>query len=200
MPHAEALIAELDEVLGRTSSAQRMSMLRRVVDLFLDDSYLYSDDHVGVFDDVMVRMIDKVERNGLIEVSGRLANASRAPVHVMGRLSSDNSFVISGPLLEKSTSIPDILLVEVAKTKGTDHLCAIAGRPQVNEPVTDALMERANPQVIRRLIANEGARFSDMGYVKLINEATRDKELAAALAQRKDVPEELQPFLTQALA
>jgi uncharacterized protein (DUF2336 family) len=200
MAHAEALIAELDEVLGRTSSAERLRMLRRVVDLFINDVDRYSDDHVDVFDDVIVRMIDKVERNGLVEVSGRLAAASKAPVNVVGRLSSDSSIVVSGPFLEKSTAITDQVLVEVAKSKGPDHLALIANRACVSEPVTDALLERANDQITRKLIANEGARFSEMGYVKLISEASHDKDLAQALSQRKDVPPELQPFLDQALA
>src|SRR5262245_19476759 len=128
MAHAEALIVELDEVLGRTSSAERLRMLRRVVDLFINDVDRYSDDHVDVFDDVIVRMIDKVERNGLVELSGRLATASKAPVNVVGRLSSDSSIVVSGPFLEKSTVITDQVLVEVAKSKGPDHLALIANR------------------------------------------------------------------------
>ena len=66
------------------------------------------------------------------------ATASKAPVNVVGRLSSDSSIVVSGPFLEKSTVITDQVLVEVAKSKGPDHLALIANRSCVSEPVTDA--------------------------------------------------------------
>ena len=200
MPHAEALIAELDAVLDRTSSARHLTMLRSIVDLFLNGADGYSDDQVEVFDDVIGRLIAKVDRGGLIELSARLAGADKALVNVIGRLSCDNSIGVSGPVLERSKALTDQVLVEIAKSKGQDHLAAIAGRAQVSEGITDALIERGTPQIARKLVANEGARFSEIGFVKLINEASRDKPLAAALAKRADVPLELQPFLSQALA
>ncbi len=61
-------------------------------------------------------------------------------------------------------------------------------------------MERGNSDLVRKLAANEGARFSETGYARMINAAKNDKVLATTIAARPDVPEELQPFLKLALS
>jgi hypothetical protein len=47
---------------------------------------------------------------------------------------------------------------------------------------------------------NQGARFFELGFVKLINGAKSDKVLAATIASRPDVLPELLPFLKLAPA
>ena len=62
------------------------------------------------------------------------------------------------------------------------------------------LVERGNADVSRKVSANLGAKFSEMGFVKLINKAKKDRELATAISNRGDLPEELVPFLKLALS
>ena len=71
---------------------------------------------------------------------------------------------------------------------------------QIGEPIVDALVERGIPDLTLKLVRNENARLSEMAFVKLVNRAKGDKNLAAGLAERKDMPAELQPFLDLALA
>jgi uncharacterized protein (DUF2336 family) len=92
------------------------------------------------------------------------------------------------------------MLAEIAGTKRQNLLVAIAGRPQVSEIVTDVLVERGNSEVAHKVVANTGASISELGFVKLIGHAKNDKTLAAAIADRKDLPPELIPFLKLALA
>ncbi len=61
------------------------------------------------------------------------------------------------------------------------------------------LVERGNAEVSRKVSANLGARISDTGFVKLINKAKKDRELAMTISNRGDLPEELVPFLELAL-
>ena len=53
--------------------------------------------------------------------------------------------------------------------------------------------------MVRKIVANDGAALSENTFVKLINDCNRDKTLAKQIAARKDIPEELQPFLKLAL-
>ena len=69
----------------------------------------------------------------------------------------------------------------------------------ISEVVTDVLVERGNAEVSRKVSANLGARISETGFVKLINKAKKDRELANAIANRNDLPQELVPFLQLAL-
>jgi uncharacterized protein (DUF2336 family) len=191
MIHPQPLLLELDSILTQRSQSQRFTMLRKITDLFLADVGCYSDDYVGIFDDVMIRLIDKIERQALIELSGRLAPVERAPVNVIGRLSRDDDIEISGPILEKSKVLTDRDLIEIAATKSQAHLSAIAGRKELNEPVTDVLIDRGNSAVARKVTANEGARFSRFGLSKAVARAEEDEALTEAIANRADLPPEL---------
>jgi uncharacterized protein (DUF2336 family) len=197
---AQLLIAELDATLRRTSVSRQLEMLRNVTNLFLVSAKYLSGDQTAVFDDVMGRLIEKTETHALVELSEKLAPLNNAPVNVISRLSSNDDISVSGPILEKSSLLNDQMLAEIAGTKRQNLLVAIAGRPQVSEIVTDVLVERGNSEVAHKVVANTGASISELGFVKLIGHAKNDKTLAAAIADRKDLPPELIPFLKLALA
>ncbi len=199
-PHAELLIAQFDAALGRASGAEQLAIQRQLTDLFLHGAASYSERQVAVFNGIMSRLIERVDRRGLIDLSLRLAPADHAPINMIGRLSASDDIAVAGPVLEKSNVLTDEDLVAVAKTKSQDHLAAIAGRVRINEIVTDVLVERGNGEVARKVVTNPGARLSEIGFVKVVHDAGRDEALAAALALRQDVPAELLPFLKLACA
>ena len=197
---AQSLLEDLDKTLSKASESQQVSILRRVTDLFLGNSERLSGDHVAVFGEVIVRLIEKAEPSSLIEMSNRLALVTNAPEIVIVCLSRHDDIAVSGLVLEKSTVLTDESLSEIAKTKGQKHLAAIADRAQIGESVSDILADRGNAEVAQKVTSNPGARLSELGFVKLINKAKSDKALATTIAKRTDIPPELQPFLKLALA
>ena len=197
---ARSLIDELDAVLSKASESQHLAILRRVTELFLDGSKSFTDQHVAVFDEVIGRLIEKTAHPALIRLSANLAAVGKAPVNVVVSLASEDDIAVSGPVLENSSALSDQALVEIAGKKGQKHLAAIAGRSQICESVTDILVDRGNSEVARKVTANQGSRFSELGFVKLIGRANGDKDLAGAIASRVDLPPELEPFLKLALA
>ena len=185
------MILEIENALSRGSSSQRSNILRRLTDLFLRNAEALPDERVVIFDDVMSYLIEKIERDALIELSGRLAPIDNAPTKVVGRLSRHDDIVISGPILEQSKVLIDADLVEIAKAKSQDNLSAIAGRQHINESVTDILIERGTSKVAQKVTANVGALFSQLGFTHVKRRAETDDELAVAVANRKDPPPEL---------
>jgi uncharacterized protein (DUF2336 family) len=199
-PDAKLLIAQFDAALGRVPISQHLGIQRQVTDLFLGCASSYSERQAAILNGVMGRLIERIDRRALLELSGRLAAVDNAPANVIGRLSNDNDIAIAGPVLEKSNVLTDENLVAIAKIKSQDHLAAIAGRKRISEIVTDVLVERGNGDVACKVAANAGALFSELGFVKVVHIARGNEALAMALANRKDVPEELQPFLQLAKA
>jgi hypothetical protein len=191
MPDTHALFAELEATLTNGQASQRFSILRKITDLFLAEVDTYSDDHVAVFDELMSRLIDRIESQALIELSGKLAPIARAPVNVIGRLSHDDDISIAGPVLEQSSILTDDQLVEIARTKSQAHLSAIARRARINEPITDVLIDRGSPQVARKVAENAGARFSRFGFDTAVSRAVLDESLALALVDRMNLPADL---------
>ena len=66
--------------------------------------------------------------------------------------------------------------------------------------VTDVLVERGSAEVARKVVTNLGARLSDRGFVRVIQGASGNEALRAAVMLRKDLPPELLPFLQLASA
>jgi uncharacterized protein (DUF2336 family) len=191
MPHDHSALAELEAALAQGSESQRFTILRRVIDLFLANAESYTEEHVAVFDVLVARLIEKIERQALVELSGRLAPVDNAPVNVIGRLSRDDDIEISGPVLERSNVLTDGDLVEIAKTKSQAHLSAIAGRARIGEPITDVLIDRGDSDVACKVTTNTGARFSSYGFSKAVSRAEQDDNLALAVANRIDLPPEM---------
>lgn len=191
MSDAHPLFAELEATLTNGQGSQRFTILRKITDLFLAGADSYTDDHVAVFDELMSRLIDRIERQALIELSDKLASVGRAPVNVIGRLSHDDDIDVAGPVLERSNVLTDDVLVEIAKTKSQAHLSAIAGRARINEPITDVLIDRGNAEVAHKVTANAGARFSRLGLTAAVARAEQDESLAIALVDRMNLPADL---------
>ena len=199
-PQAQSLLSELDSALSNVPRARHLAMLRQLTDLFVAGSPSYSQQQLAVFEAVFQRLTAGVEPRALRELSGKLAGFDSAPSDVITRLSSDDDIAVAGPVLEKSNVLNDGVLVGIAKTKSQGHLLAIAGRTRINDAVTDVLVERGNPQVKSKVTANLGALFSETGFARLVSEARQNKEFAALVAKRTDVPAELKPFLDMVLA
>jgi len=195
MAAAQSLMTELDATLRKTPDSQHLVILRRVTDLFLVGAGSYTDEQIAIFDTVISRLIEKMDQAALVELSARLAGIDNAPSKVVAHLSGSDNIAISGPTLEKSDTLSDQTLVEIAGKKSQKHLAAIAGRVRISALVTDALVDRANAEVSRKVTANLGATFSEIGFVKLINRAKSDRDLANAISKRGDLPDELVPFL-----
>jgi uncharacterized protein (DUF2336 family) len=67
-------------------------------------------------------------------------------------------------------------------------LLAISGRSELEEAVTDVLIDRGDRQVAHRLARNAGARFSETGFTTLVRNAETDEKLAEKLGLRLDIP------------
>jgi uncharacterized protein (DUF2336 family) len=201
---AQALILELDSVLSKAPApaAWRAKILRRVTDLFLVDATAYSNDQIAVFDDVIGHLIAKADRRLLVELSNRLAQAKNAPLNVVGTLARHTDMLIAGPLLEKSNVLTEADLLEITDKDRRDPalLSLVAARARLSEAVTDILIRRGNPALLRRIVDRPDAPISEASFARMVTSLDKDKALATAIAARPDLPAELRPWLDAALA
>ena len=182
-----SLIPELEEVVRRGSPAWRAKTLERITALFLAGANRFSDEHVRLFDLVLGRLIAEIETKARAAVSHQLAPLANAPVEVIRRLARDDDIAVAGPILRQSHRLAESELLEIAEAKSQAHLIAIAGRPRIAEPVTDALLRRGNREVALRLVENRGARFSRGGLAMLIERAESDGALAEKAGLHPDL-------------
>jgi uncharacterized protein (DUF2336 family) len=183
-----SIIAELEDAVRTGSPAERIETLRQVTNLFLNDAERLNEEQVKVFDDVLCLLIARVESRARAELSARLACIDSAPPEVIQHLASDDEIAVAGDVLARSSRVRTSTLVEIASTKGQDHLLAISSRTELPEAVTDVIVDRGEGKVIRKLANNPGARFSEAGYCSIIARADADDELVEILGLRIDLP------------
>jgi len=189
MPYS--LIAELDEAMQSGSSDRRMATLRRVTDLLLSQADLYDSEQIALFDDVLLRLIEHIEMRALAELGERLAPVENAPVGIIRHLANHDEIEVAGPVLKDSKRLSPPDLVEIASVKSQDHLLAISQRAEIDETVTDVLVDRGSREVARTVAINSGARLSQTGFATLIKRAEHDDVLAELTGRRPDLPPQL---------
>ncbi len=194
-----SLVAELEAAIATGTPEKRVDTLRRVTNLFLDESHQLNEQQIGVFDDVLVHLIQRIESKALVQLSSVLAPVDNAPIEVIRRLSRHDEITIAGPVLAKSSRLCEQDLIEIARSKGQGHLLAMSGRSSLVESVTDVLVERGDAQVHYALARNSGAHFSEAGFASLVRKSESDEKLAERLGLRLDIPLQLlRQLLTRA--
>jgi uncharacterized protein (DUF2336 family) len=199
---SQGLLAELDRALPRASPSRRGTVLRQIVDLFVGDAPLYNGEQVELFDEVFGRLIEGTDRVPLADMSSRLAPIENAPVKAIGRLARHKDPAVRSPILDKIMALAEAVVIEIADRDNVDPelLMKITRRPQLSAAVTDVLVKRGGKPVQRAVIDNPSAVLSEAGFARVIMGINGDKDLAAAIARRKDVPPELRIWLDKALS
>jgi uncharacterized protein (DUF2336 family) len=188
MGAAVSVIPELEDVIQYGSHEKRASTLRRITSLFLDGADYYTDEHILLFDDVFVRLIEEIETRARAELANCLAPVRNAPMQVLRTLANDDDISVAGPVLTQTPRLTDFDLVEVANVKGQAHLQAIAIRPAIGEALTDVLVRRGDSTVAHCVADNRGARISELSFSNLIKRAEQDGALAEKVGLRPDIP------------
>ena len=180
-------ISELEDAVAGAPE-RRVPILGRVTDLLLANAGRLDQPQIGVFDDVLVRLMRSVDARTLAKLSMALSDLPTAPRETVCRLARHDEAGVAVPVLLKTESLADEELIEIASKHSRQHLLAIAERRTLNEAVIDAVLERGDTTVCRALAKNAGARFSEQAYAKLIATTGRDDDTANALVLRPDLP------------
>jgi uncharacterized protein (DUF2336 family) len=193
----QSIVDEVEAAIRVGSAEKRLETARRVTDLFLASAGSLNSEQVELFDNVLERLIKTIELRSIADISARIAFAeisaqlapiAQAPPSVIRHLARHDEIAVAGPVLQESARLSDEDLVEIAQTKGEQHLLAISGRWWLKEVVTDALLARHYPTVSRRIVSNPGARVSARGFSIIVAQAESNPELAVETGIRVDLP------------
>jgi uncharacterized protein (DUF2336 family) len=182
------LIDELEAAVSAGSDLRRIEMLTRITDLFVGGAERFSEEQIGVFDDVMARLVGTIEAKARAILAQRLAPIANAPSGVVHILAFDDDIEVAQPVLQHSERLQDSALLANANSKSQRHLFAISRRRQLSEAVTDILVQRGDREVVYSVARNAGARFSEAGFRTLVTRAANDDDLATFVGKRTDIP------------
>ena len=184
-----SLLRDLDEAVLRGTPESRTRALWHATDLMIAGRY--SEDEIWTFGEVVARLADEIEVAARARLARRLAAFDRAPRNIIHKLAFDDSIEVAGPVLQQSERIETGALVDNASSKSQSHLLAISKRKSIEATVTDVLVTRGDQEVVNSVANNNGARFSDFGFLHMIQRAEGDSILGERLGLRKDIPRQL---------
>src|ERR1700749_4984285 len=104
---SESLLDELQTTLAHGTVARRVETLRRVTDLFISGSGSYSDEQIGLFDDVFQCLLEHIETSAKALLANRLAPIDTAPPQTIRTLAFDEAIEVAGPVLSQSLRLDD---------------------------------------------------------------------------------------------
>ena len=184
-----SLVPELELAIRSHDAQRRTAALAKVADLFkvakIQDE---NDERLELFDDVFAQLVKDMTTSALAKLSGDLSTANVAPVKLVQQLAQNDSIEVAGSILARSSQVSEETLMKIARTKGEAHLQAVASRPNVNEAISDLLIERGSDQVIQTVTANANAKISERGFGTLTERFSGHEKIAVNIAGRKDVP------------
>jgi len=186
MTDPASLLKELDESLSRGSNESRLRALWHATDVLISGQY--SEQDIWTFGEVIERLARGIEVAARAEVARRLAHTGNAPIDCINRLARDASIDVAGPILRHSARLDVATLISIARSESQPHLLAISRRETIPEPVTDVLVVTGGREVVTSLAGNAGARFSDFGFLRMVERSEHDSFLVETLGRRVDIP------------
>ena len=188
MTMLSSLINEMQNTAVSGLTKRQLRALTRITDLFVAGSGRHSSKQIELFDEVFKTLVAAIELETRIKLARRLATDPGAPATLLRALALDDAIAVAAPVLSQSEALSDADLAAHAGTQGQDHLQAIAHRRTISEAITEILIERGEPNVVRTVAGNAGARFSDSSFRELVARAVDDAQLALRVGTRNDIP------------
>lgn len=191
MSSLNKLLPELELAIARGSPKRRSEMLFSVLDVFANGADRFSDDEIALFDDIIMRLAVEIEMAAREKLAQRLAPIAKAPLNIIHMLACDDEIRVARPILSDSVRIDETVLAQVAKSQSQAHLIAISQRKSLGEIITDILVERGNREVLLTVSKNLNAKFSTLGFSRLVKRSEGDDALAMIVGSRLDIPRPL---------
>ena len=199
MSSAQVCLHDLEALSTERDAGKRRELLRKVTDLFFVTEEQQTEGERDVFGGVLERVAYELEVEARAELAQRLSSSRFAPHNIVRRLAEDD-IDVAKPVLERSTVLSDEDLVEIAYSKGQEHLMAMTHRENISMAVTDVIVQRGNDAVLTSVAANKGAHFSGKSFDTLAMKATHIAELREQLINRDDVPNEVVEAIKRSVA
>jgi uncharacterized protein (DUF2336 family) len=182
-------MADANHLLGlaRDKSVEgRKRLVAIVADLLSERETVVTAQERVLMTDILKKLIHDVALPVRRALSERLATAGNVPHEIVVILANDE-IDVAAPILLKSDALLDIELIEIVRHRSLDHQLTVAMRRTVTEPVSDALVETNNVDVIKALLENPNARISEATMAYLVDRSKTVDSFQEPILRRRDL-------------
>lgn len=186
--HTLAQARSLVDLARHQEPEERAQLFARVADLFQISSQSVSHNERALLIEIMRALSMQVDTGLRMALAERLSDYPDADHDLVCMLAHDEVEVAT-PIILKSLVLTDQDLVEIVRQCSVDHWALVARRPEISEPVADALVETQVPGVLRALAGNASARIGIWALERLADASREDKALLTNLVTRHRLPQ-----------
>ncbi len=180
-------ITRLSELAADPQGARRGDIYLAIASLYQSQATRLSERERALMREILQRLAGDVEMAIRIALAERLADDEKAPLDLV-LLLADDRIEVARPLILRCRQLSDADLLSLLDHVGEDHLTACAERPNIGEPVCDALARTESESVLIALVRNVTARIAAETFETLVEKSRRIAALQAPLAHRDDLP------------
>ena len=184
MSDKKLTIADVERLLSDPSEDARAEVAAKVATQFKEIELAPRERELA--HEILGYLVHDVAVNVREALSRCLNDVPEAPRNIVLQLARDID-AVAIPVLERSPVLTDEDLVGLVYY-GSPPSNAIAGRPQVAAPVSEALALKGDRAAVLRLIANAGAIINEEAATMLVERYADDADVAAPLVQRNELP------------
>ena len=174
----------------QATTASRSGLAQSVVVLFDAPEASLSPQARAMAYDILHMIVRDIEKSARQDISRRLAERDDAP-HDLIRFLAGDAIEVAFPVLAKSGVLDDADLLEIIRACTKEHSLAIAARPSVSPPVTDALIMTDAEDVIVAVLKNQGSEIAPGTMVRLAEKAQKVQTIREPLVVRREMNPEL---------
>jgi uncharacterized protein (DUF2336 family) len=177
--------SDIDRLLAEPSARVRADVARKLAGEI--DNPQLTQSELEMAQDIVRVMAKDAEMAVRRALSQNLRGAKRLPHDVAVRLANDVE-AVALPILTFSSVLTDADLIDIVRRGSVAKQEAIAGRPDVSEQVSDALIESAHETAVTALMENKTARISDSSLGKAVDRFAQSEKVKASIVRRERLP------------
>jgi uncharacterized protein (DUF2336 family) len=168
----------------------RKNLTASLGDLFNESNTVLNERERALMSEILRKLVRDCEMAVRRDLAERLSKAENPPHELIVLLANDQ-IEVAQPILAHSEVLRDMELVQIIRRRTHQHHLVIAMRRSVSEPVSDALVETGDENVIKILLENQDAKISQATMSYLAEESRRVDSYQEPLIKRHDLPADL---------
>jgi len=180
-------MARLTQLAGNPQNVPRGDIYLAVASLYQSQCNRLSERERSLMREILQRLTADVEMAIRIALAERLADDDDAPVDLI-LLLADDRIEVARPLILRSRQLNDTDLLSLLDRSGEAYHVACATRPNIGEPVCEALATSNSESVLMALVRNATAHIGAAAFETLVEKSRQIAAIQNPLALRSDLP------------
>ena len=185
MPANKLSQADVAKLLSDPTPGTRAATAAKVAGAF-DPADLSASER-ALAEEIFRLMVKDAEVRVRQALTENLKQNGNVPHDVAVALANDVDHVAL-PMIEFSQVLNDADLMAIIGSQDPAKQEAIAGRAQVSEALSEALVETGNEAAVTRLVSNEGAAISEQTFQKVVDDFGDRAGVQSAMVNRSSLP------------